>query len=145
MIYPLAFLSRQAVGPTQTSVQWVLGVLSQEIKRGRGVTLTTHPHLVLRSWMGRSYTSSPPQAPPWRVAGLLYLFIFHVYQSTRKNLIMLVFDRLCGLVVSIENYKHRGPGFDSRDSLGFFWGSWVWNGATQPRDRINWVVTWIKK
>jgi hypothetical protein len=23
--------------------------------------------------MNRSYTSSPPQAPPWRVAGLLYL------------------------------------------------------------------------
>jgi hypothetical protein len=29
-------------------------------KRGRGVTLTTHPHLVPRSWMSRSYTSSPP-------------------------------------------------------------------------------------
>jgi hypothetical protein len=25
------------------------GVLSQGVKRGRGVTLTTHPHLVLRS------------------------------------------------------------------------------------------------
>jgi hypothetical protein len=24
------------------------------------------------------------------------------------------FDRLCGLVVSVEDYKHRGPGFDSR-------------------------------
>jgi hypothetical protein len=22
-------------------------------------------------------------------------------------------DRLCGLVVSVEDYKHRGPGFDS--------------------------------
>jgi hypothetical protein len=21
-------------------------------------------------------------------------------------------DRLCGLVVSVEDYKHRGPGFD---------------------------------
>jgi hypothetical protein len=29
-------------------------------KRGRGVTLTTHPHLVPRSRMSRSYTSSPP-------------------------------------------------------------------------------------
>jgi hypothetical protein len=28
-------------------------------KRGRGVTLTTHPHLVPRSGMSRSYTSSP--------------------------------------------------------------------------------------
>jgi hypothetical protein len=27
--------------------------------------------------MSRSYTSSPPQEPPWRVAGLLYLFWYH--------------------------------------------------------------------
>jgi hypothetical protein len=27
----------------------------------RGVTLTTHPHLVPRSWMSRSYTSSLPK------------------------------------------------------------------------------------
>jgi hypothetical protein len=26
-------------------------------------------------------------------------------------------DRLCGLVVSVEDYKHRGPGFDSRALL----------------------------
>jgi hypothetical protein len=32
-------------------------------KRGRGVTLTTHPHLVPRSGMSRGYTSSPPPAP----------------------------------------------------------------------------------
>jgi hypothetical protein len=31
-------------------------------KRGRGVTLTTHPHLVPMSGMSRSYTSSPPSA-----------------------------------------------------------------------------------
>jgi hypothetical protein len=30
------------------------------VKRDRGVTLTTHPHPVLRSWMSRSYTSSSP-------------------------------------------------------------------------------------
>jgi hypothetical protein len=35
------------------------GVLSPGVKRGRGVTLTTHPYLVPRSWMSRSYTSSP--------------------------------------------------------------------------------------
>jgi len=37
------------------------GVLSPGVKRGRGVTLTTHPHLVPRSGMSRSYTSSPPK------------------------------------------------------------------------------------
>jgi hypothetical protein len=30
-----------------------------EAKRGRGMTLTTHPHLVPRSRISRSYTSSP--------------------------------------------------------------------------------------
>jgi hypothetical protein len=36
------------------------GFLSPGEKRGRGVTLTTHPHLVPRSIMSRSYTSSTP-------------------------------------------------------------------------------------
>jgi hypothetical protein len=50
------------LGPTQPPVQWVPGVLSPELKRGRGVTLTTHPHLAPRSRMSRSYNSSPPSA-----------------------------------------------------------------------------------
>jgi hypothetical protein len=29
-------------------------------------------------------------------------------------------DRLCGLVVSVEDYKHRGPGFDFRVLLRIF-------------------------
>jgi hypothetical protein len=29
-------------------------------------------------------------------------------------------DRLCGLVVSVEDYKHRGSGFDSRALLRIF-------------------------
>jgi hypothetical protein len=44
------------------------------VKRGRGATLTTHPHLVPRSKMNRSYISSSP----WRlngVAGQLYFTI----------------------------------------------------------------------
>jgi len=60
-IFPLASVSRPALGPIQPPVQWVPGVLSPGVKRGRGVTLTTHPHLVPRSWMSRSYTSSPPK------------------------------------------------------------------------------------
>jgi hypothetical protein len=36
------------------------GVLSLGVKRGRGVTLTTHRPLVPRSRMSRNYTSSPP-------------------------------------------------------------------------------------
>jgi hypothetical protein len=56
----LAPVSRPALGPTQPPIQWVLGVLSPGVKHGRGVTLTTHPHLVPRLSMSRSYTSSPP-------------------------------------------------------------------------------------
>jgi hypothetical protein len=33
---------------------------------------------------------------------------------------ILNYDRLCGLVVSVANYKHRGPGFDSRALLRIF-------------------------
>jgi hypothetical protein len=38
------------------------GVLSPGVKRGRGVTLITHLHLVPRLRMSRSYTSCPPSA-----------------------------------------------------------------------------------
>jgi hypothetical protein len=41
--FPVASVSRQALGPTQPPVQWVPEVLSQGLKRGRGVTLITHP------------------------------------------------------------------------------------------------------
>jgi hypothetical protein len=42
------------------------GVLSPGVKRGRGVTLTNHHHLVLRLRMSSSYISSPPLSPVWR-------------------------------------------------------------------------------
>jgi hypothetical protein len=59
-IFPLASASRPALGPTQPPVQWVPGVLSPGLKPGQGVMLTTHPHLVPRLRMSRSYTSSHP-------------------------------------------------------------------------------------
>jgi hypothetical protein len=47
LLYPLC--PDRLWGPTQPPVQWVPGVLSPGVKRGRGVTLTTHPHLVPKS------------------------------------------------------------------------------------------------
>jgi hypothetical protein len=61
-IFPLSFVSRSALRPAQPPVPRVTGVISAGVKRGRGVTLTTHLHLVPRSRMSKSYTSSPP--PP---------------------------------------------------------------------------------
>jgi hypothetical protein len=55
------FFSRPALGSTQPPVKRVPEVLSPGLKCGRGVTLTTHPHLLPRSRMSRSYTSSLPK------------------------------------------------------------------------------------
>jgi hypothetical protein len=55
-------VSRLALGPTQVSCTMATGVFSRGLMRSRSVTLTTHPHLVPRSLMSRSYTSSHPCA-----------------------------------------------------------------------------------
>jgi hypothetical protein len=45
---------------------------------------------------------------------------------------------LCGLVVSVEDYKHRDPGFDFRALLRIFSeGVRSGTGSTQPRYRIS--------
>jgi hypothetical protein len=47
-------------------------------KRGRSVTLITHPHLVPKSIMSRSYTSSPPRAT-MACSGTTLLFFLLCY------------------------------------------------------------------
>jgi hypothetical protein len=71
-------VSRPALGSTQPPVQWVPGVLSPGVKRGRGVMLTPHPHLLPRSRM-----------TPWRIAGLLYIY------SINLNSISVLSSNLC--------------------------------------------------
>jgi hypothetical protein len=61
-IFLLVPASISALGPTQPPIQWVPGVLSPGVKRGRGVMLTTHPHIVPRFIMSRCCTSFPPCA-----------------------------------------------------------------------------------
>jgi hypothetical protein len=41
--FPVAFVSKPALGPIQPPVQWVPGSLFLGLKCGRGVTLTTPP------------------------------------------------------------------------------------------------------
>jgi hypothetical protein len=53
------------------------GVLSPGLKRGRSVTLTTHPHLVLRSRMIRSYTySTPTRLLAFSVTALAFSYMY---------------------------------------------------------------------
>jgi hypothetical protein len=67
------------------------GVLSLGVKRGRGVTLTTHPHLVPRLRMIRSYTSFPPCASvacsgttlPFFILFGTAFFLLRLWTSTR--------------------------------------------------------------
>jgi hypothetical protein len=41
-IFPLVSVPRPALRPTQPPIQWVPGVISPGVERGRGVTLNTH-------------------------------------------------------------------------------------------------------
>jgi hypothetical protein len=55
-IFFLVTASRPALKPTQPPIQWVIGV-----KHSWGMTMTTHPHLVLTLRTSRSHTTSPPK------------------------------------------------------------------------------------
>jgi hypothetical protein len=73
--FPLATVSRPALKPTQAPVQRY-GFVSPGLKRGRGVTLITHPHLVPSIRMSRSYTSSLPIASMACSGGALALDMY---------------------------------------------------------------------
>jgi hypothetical protein len=62
-----------------------------------------------------------------------FVSVYYFHKATYKNLsnlLTLLFNavqivilsryRLCGLLVSVADYKHRGPGFDSRALLRIF-------------------------
>jgi hypothetical protein len=57
------------------------GVHSLGVMRGWGVTLTSHPHLVLSLWMSVSSTFLPP-VPSWCVVGLLYRLFGTISEKT---------------------------------------------------------------
>jgi hypothetical protein len=74
-------------GPTQPPTQWVPGALSPGVKRGRGLTLTTHALLVPRLRKSRGYTSCHPDASLWSARGplcLLHLLAYLMNCTNRK-------------------------------------------------------------
>jgi hypothetical protein len=84
--FPIACVSRSDVGPTQP--------LYNGYRVSFPRTLTTHPHLVPRSRMSRSYTYSPPQSPPWCVVGQLEFLKFSYYSG------IYVFILIASIVVT---------------------------------------------
>jgi hypothetical protein len=53
-------------------------MISVSVKLGRGVMLTTHPHLVPRSEMSRSYTPLPPSASVACSGTAFYLCMYSI-------------------------------------------------------------------
>jgi hypothetical protein len=78
------------------------GVPFPGTKRGRGVTLTTHSHIVLRSRMSRSYTSCPPSATMACSGSALLFFCcvyngtlhFHIFKDAVPESLVLTFQNL---------------------------------------------------
>jgi hypothetical protein len=81
-------------GPTQPPIQWIPGVLSPGLKRGRCVTVTTHPHLVPRLRMSRSCTSSPPSASMACCGTALLYFILFTRMYIWNSIVVMSFSAI---------------------------------------------------
>jgi hypothetical protein len=83
------------------------------------MTLTTHPHLVSRSRMSRSYTLLFPQAPPWHVAGRLFSrFISRLdrlFRLTKQYITAFIY-----LKVAESNVSSKGARFTRTLPSSFF-------------------------
>jgi hypothetical protein len=132
-IFPLASMSRPALGPTQPPVQWVPGVLSPGVKRGRGVTLTTHPYLVPVTWMSRSYTFSPQGASVACSGTALDFFSFPKAPA----------DHRCSAVHSLRNSGITQASINCSPSLGYYalhLYQWYSTGGTRRHPKILFFV-----
>jgi hypothetical protein len=76
------------------------------VKRGRGLTLTTHLRLVSRSRMSRSYTSSP-LAPPWRVVGQLCCSLGCLFSLVRlQGETLAACSAMLGLEITVTSHAN---------------------------------------
>jgi hypothetical protein len=93
-MFPLASVSRPALRPNQSPMQWVPGSFPGSKERtGRD---TDHPHLLLMSRMSRSHFSSPPSRLH-SVARRLYLLsncTVYLYLRTILILYLDIYSRL---------------------------------------------------
>jgi hypothetical protein len=80
-IFPLASVSRPAMGPTQPPVQWVPGSPFPKAKVRPGCNADHSPPSSTEVENEELYLLSL-QAPAWRVAGLFYFLLFTFYQHT---------------------------------------------------------------
>jgi hypothetical protein len=81
-------LSSSLCGHTGSGTRPASSFLSPGLKRGRGVKVDTHPNLVQRSRMSRSYTSSPPwrfMAVPGQICFTLLCYISMSLSSRRMS------------------------------------------------------------
>jgi hypothetical protein len=95
---------------------------STGLKRGQGVTLTAHPHLVPRSRMNRNYTSSPPKHLHG-VQRSRFTSVF-LYVSLSAPFIVSKVITLLGVVLQAFHIKYttcRKTVEDTGDSLGQNW------------------------
>jgi hypothetical protein len=92
-----------AVGSTHPPMQWVPGIVSQEVKYGQGVVLTTHS--LLRSRMSISYACFPPSASIAcrGTAVLLQCYILRCKMLQSVN--MLIFS-VQGLIFAYWKHQH---------------------------------------
>jgi hypothetical protein len=68
------------------SIKWVLGVLSPGVNHVRGVMLTTHPLLVPKSSMSKTYVLPLPLIACMSVAGQLYFIFVSLFKIRNKQI-----------------------------------------------------------
>jgi hypothetical protein len=88
-----------ALGPTQPLVQWILGVLSPGLNRGRDVTLNTIPIW----WRGQEWVGAIPPLPQsssmaWRGTALNFMeYRLYIIEKLLKlfNIKQIISNKIC--------------------------------------------------